>query len=58
MGATMRYRIAKAPDGHYVVLPAPLSVVPISETYATREAAQSEADHANALREANQEVLT
>ena len=52
----MRYRIAKAPDGHYLVVSAGLAVVPISETYATREAAQSEADHANALCEANQEV--
>jgi len=39
----MRYRIIQAPDGHYLVVSASLTVVPIDETYATREVAQGEA---------------
>lgn len=45
----MRYRIAQTPDGRYVVLPAPLCVVPIRETYPSREVAQGEADWMNRL---------
>ena len=45
----MRYRIAQNPAGRYIVLPAALSVVPIDETYATREEAKEEADWLNTV---------
>jgi hypothetical protein len=45
----MRYRIAQNPAGRYIVLPAPLSVVPIDQTYATQAEAQAEADWLNSI---------
>ena len=47
----MRYRIAQNPAGRYVVLPAPLPVVPIEQTYASRAEAQAEADWLNSLKQ-------
>jgi len=46
----LRYRITRYTDGRYLVLPAPLSIIPISETYATRAAARDMADWLNGLR--------
>lgn len=46
----LRYRITRYTDGRYLVLAAPLSIIPIGETYATRAAAQDMADWLNGLR--------
>ena len=46
----LRYRIARGADGHYLVLPALISLLPISETYATRADAQETANWLNRLR--------
>ena len=45
----LRYRIARHENGRYLVLPALVSVVPISETYATRAAARDMADWLNGM---------
>ena len=47
----LRYRIATNPMGRYLVLAAPLSVVPMQETYSTRAEAQDTADWLNRLRD-------
>jgi uncharacterized protein YegP (UPF0339 family) len=45
--AMLRYRITRDENGRYFVLRAFLGVIPISETYATRAAAQETADWLN-----------
>ncbi|MEA1951311.1 MAG: hypothetical protein U9N87_08000 [Planctomycetota bacterium] len=45
----IRYRIARHPRGHYIVLPALSWTVPDEETYATRSVAQQAADGLNSL---------
>ncbi len=47
----LRYRIARHPDGRYMVLAAPLSIFPIDQTYATRAQAQDAVDWINSQRE-------
>ena len=45
----LRYRIARHPKGHYIVLPALTWIVPVEDTYAIRSAAQETADWFNSL---------
>jgi hypothetical protein len=45
----IRYRIDKDPGGRQIVLPAWLGIVPMEETYASRQAAQETADWLNCL---------
>lgn len=45
--AVLRYRITQTREGRHVVVAAPSSFVPISETYATRDEAQDTADWLN-----------
>jgi len=47
----LRYRIARQPDGRYMVLAAPLAVFPIDQTYATRAQAQDAVDWINGQHE-------
>jgi len=45
----LRYRITRYTDGRDLVLPAPMSIIPIREIHATRAAAQDMADGLNGL---------
>lgn len=54
----LRYRIAPTPTGRYVVIAASTSLVPITDTFATRAEAQDTADWLNRLDEAERRYET
>ena len=51
----IRYRIARDPKGRHIVLPAWIGIVPLEETYATRQAAGDVTDWLNSLTESEHE---
>ena len=51
----IRYRIARDPKGRHIVLPAWIGIVPLKETYATRQAARDVTDCLNSLADGKHE---